>query len=215
MANGHRICNAFRYKIRIYEAIVLVGNRVKVCALVLAHVFVNTSAQHITRVIENCVSVPAFAPVFGTYTVLFLVHFTSIWYLYCYKIGTAPSYEECLPTVNGYMLLYMSMTSALGIAIDTIPANNIQSTVNTPTIGARTILSQSNEPIVSTHSRLMPATGKHDMNKNRPSLLMSQECISVRFPCYQKQQGTRLNECYATRKTSLVCPFCGKYEHHQ
>ena len=91
VANGHRICNAFRYKIRIYEAIVLVGNRVKVCALVLAHAFVNTPAQHITRVIENCVSVPAFAPVFGTYTVLFLVHFTSIWYLYCYKIGMAPS----------------------------------------------------------------------------------------------------------------------------
>jgi len=87
----HRICNAFRYKIRIYEAIVLVGNRVKVCVLVLAHAFVNTPAQHITRVIENCVAIPAFVPVFDTDTVLFLVHFTSIWYLNCYKIGTAPS----------------------------------------------------------------------------------------------------------------------------
>ena len=109
----------------------------------------------------------------------------------------------------------MSMTSSLGIAIDTIPANNIQSTVNTPTIGARTILSQSNEPIVSTHSRLTPTTGKHDMNKNKPSLLICMGVLVRPTSCYQKQQGTRLNECYAPRKTFLVCPSCGKREHLQ
>ena len=57
----------------------------------------------------------------------------------------------------------MSLTSALCKAIDTIPPNNIQSTVKKTTIGARTILSQSNEPIVSTHSRLTPTIGKHDI----------------------------------------------------
>lgn len=110
----------------------------------------------------------------------------------------------------------MSLTSDLCKVIDTIPANNIQSTVNTPTIGACTILSQLNEPIVSTHTRLMPSIGKHDMNKNKPSLLISQ-CMEFlgRTSCSQDQQGTRLDECYACRKTSLVCPFCGKCGHRQ
>ena len=108
----------------------------------------------------------------------------------------------------------MSMTSALCKVIDTIPANNIHSVVNTPTIGARTTLSQSNEPIVSTHTRLMPSIGKHDMNKNKPNLLISMEFL-VRASCSQNQQGTRLDECYAACKTSLVCPSCGKSEHHQ
>jgi len=57
VANGHRICNAFRYKIRIYEAIRLVENRVKVCVLVLVYAISGRLSQRITRVIENCVFV--------------------------------------------------------------------------------------------------------------------------------------------------------------